>query len=274
MASVYNAFAQIDISSIPRALLLIFLGLLIGRLLSASLNKMLKNRLTVHQITLLSRVAFYIVFILFLISAVQELGFHLGALLGATGILTVAVGIASQTSMSNLISGIFIIGEKPFEIGDTIKINDITGEVMAIEFFSVKIRTKDNLMVRIPNETLIKTAIVNISYFPIRRVDLTIGVAYKEDVNRVRKVLMEIADKNTLALDEPKPIVYTDQFGDSAVILQFCVWVNRNKCTEAKSELLDAIKLAFAENEIEIPYPTHSLHASSATQPLPVKLYN
>ncbi len=154
MDKLYTLLAEFHIGTTPRAILLVLLGFFVARGLSKLINNSFNKRLSLHQATLLRRFTFYLILTLFAISAVQELGFHLSALLGATGILTIAVGIASQTSLSNIISGIFIIGEKPFEIGDTIKVNDMQGEVLAIDLLSVRIRTNDNTMVRIPNETL------------------------------------------------------------------------------------------------------------------------
>ncbi|MFN9975907.1 MAG: mechanosensitive ion channel family protein, partial [Phycisphaerae bacterium] len=113
--------------------------------------------------------------------ALDSLGFDLKVLLGAAGILTVAVGFAAQTSASNLISGLFLMFERPFVVGNSIVIGDLRGEVVAIDMLSTKIRTFTNMMVRIPNETLVKSNIVNLSYFPIRRVDLEVGVAYSSD---------------------------------------------------------------------------------------------
>ena len=138
--------------------------------------------------------------------AMRELGFSLAVIMGAAGVLTVALGFASQTTASNLISGLFLIGERSFEIGDLIRVGTTTGEVLSIDALSVKLRTFDNLFVRIPNESLIKSEVTTLTRFPIRRLDLLLGVAYKEDIGRVQKVLTEVADRNPLCLDEPPPL--------------------------------------------------------------------
>jgi len=133
------------------------------------------------------------------------MGFQLSVLLGAAGILSVAIGFASQTSASNLISGLFLIGEGPFAIGDFIRVGTTEGEVLSIDLLSVKLRTPDNLFVRIPNEQLIKSEVVNLTRFAIRRLNLAVGVAYKEDIPRVRHILMQVATDNPLCLNEPAP---------------------------------------------------------------------
>jgi small-conductance mechanosensitive channel len=209
---------------------------------------------------------------IFIISALRELGFDLTILLGAAGILTVAVGFASQTSASNIISGLFLLGEKPFAIGDIIQIDSIIGEVLSIDFLSIKLRTFDNLFVRIPNETLIKTTFVNISRFPVRRLDLTIGVAYKENIARVRELLLRAADENPTCMEEPAPVCVVEQFGASSVDIKFSVWVRQTQHRNLKDSLLEDIKELFDKEKIEIPFPHMSIYAGSDTGAFPITL--
>ncbi len=257
---------------------LVSAGILVGggffaaRLLSVSIAKTLVKQLTPQQAMLLRRFIFYFIFLLFIASAVDQLGFHIGALLGAAGILTVAIGIASQTSMSNIISGIFMIGEKPFEVGHRIKVGDVTGKVLSIDLLSVRLRTSQNTMVRIPNETLIKSPITNLSYFPIRRVEIKIGVAYNENLNRVKDTLFAVANKNPLSLIEPKPTLNVIEFGDSSIDLQLCIWTSRTNYNELKNTIQIEIHQAFAEANIEMPFPSRSLYAGSGSEPLPIKI--
>jgi small-conductance mechanosensitive channel len=272
-ADLFSAdFFHNHVEPIMLATLLISGGFFAARLFSVSIAKSLIKQLTPQQSMLLKRFIFYFIFALFVASAIDQLGFHIGALLGAAGILTVAIGIASQTSMSNIISGIFMIGEKPFEVGHIIKVGDATGEILSIDLLSVRIRTSDNTMIRIPNETLIKSAITNYSFFPIRRVDLKVSVAYKEDLEEVKNVLLEIATKNPLSLIEPKPILQVSGFGDSSVDLQFSVWCSRPNYKELKSNIQMEIHQIFTKNGIEIPFPSRSLYSGSGTEPLPIKI--
>lgn len=218
------------------------------------------------------RLAFYLILGLFAASALRELGFSLTVLLGAAGVLSVAIGFASQTSASNLISGLFLIGERPFSAGDVIKVGDTTGEVLSVDLLSVKLRTFDNLFVRIPNETLIKSQVTTLTRFPIRRFDLQLGVAYKEDIGRVSKVLMDVADRNSVCLDEPKPLFIFNGFGDSALEIQFSVWAKRENFLELRNSLQTEIKQAFDAEGIEIPFPHMTLYAGSVTEPFPVRM--
>src|SRR5690554_7225950 len=130
---------------------------MIGSLVSRNVGRLVEKRTTKHHQAIIRRVFFYLVFIIFSMAGLREAGFSLEVVLGAAGILTVAIGFASQTSASNIISGLFLVMEKPFEIGDMIEVDATAGEVIAIDLLSVKIRTPDNLFVRVPNETLIKS---------------------------------------------------------------------------------------------------------------------
>lgn len=253
MDTLYDILSEFSIGTTPRALVLIILGYFVARILAKLVNNTFSKRLSVHQATLLNRFVFYLILSLFIASAIQELGFQISALLGATGILTIAIGIASQTSLSNIISGIFIIGEKPFEIGDTIKVNELTGEVLSIDLLSVRIRTNDNTMIRIPNEVLTKSAIINTSYFPIRRIDFALNVDYKENLETIRQLLLEIASRNEHCLDEPKASVTVNGFGDSALNIQFQVWTNTKYFNELKHALFEEINQAFEAKGINIP---------------------
>jgi small-conductance mechanosensitive channel len=147
-----------------------------------------------------------------------------------------------------------------------------TGEVLSIDLLSVKLRTFDNQFVRIPNENLIKSEVRTLTKFPIRRVDLQIGVAYKEDIEKVREVLFDLVDKNPLCLEEPKPVFIFQGFGDSAVTMQFSPWAMRENFLELKNSLQLEIKQRFDAEGIEIPFPQRSLHAGSETEPFPVRL--
>jgi small-conductance mechanosensitive channel len=250
---------SIQIEPFVTALGTAVIGYLVARFVSSATIKTIIKHLTPQQSMLLRRILFYFILSLFLASAIQELGFKIGALLGAAGILTVAIGIASQTSMSNIISGIFMIGERPFEVGHVVKIDVHQGEILSIDLLSVKLRTPENTMLRIPNETLIKAPVTNLSYFPIRRLDIKFSVAYKEDLNFVRDTLFLVAKDNPMSLAEPKPQLQILDFGDPGINLQFSIWVNRPNFSELKNAILMQIKKIFEHHDILIPLSKSSL---------------
>jgi small-conductance mechanosensitive channel len=258
--------------SFVRAFVLVGVGLVLARIAAVVTTKVTGSNLDAHAGMLVRRVVYYLVLVLFLVSALRELGFNLGVLLGAAGILSVAVGFASQTSASNLISGLFLLGERPFAVGDVITVGNTTGEVMSVDLLSVKIRTFDNRFVRIPNETMIKSEVTTLTRFPIRRYDVQLGIAYKEDIARAREVLMAVADRNPSCLEEPQPLFIFLGFGDSALNFQFSVWAARENFLDVRNSIQEEIKLAFDDAGIEIPFPHRTLYAGSVTEPFPVRV--
>lgn len=257
-----------------RAIIILIVGLVLARIVTRALFLTLESVMGADTATLLRRFVFYGLVMIVVMTSLRELGFSLSVILGAAGIFTVAVGFAAQTSASNLISGIFLVTEKSFKLGDAIKVGDITGEVLSIDLLSVKLRQFDNIYVRVPNETLIKSNISNLTHFPIRRLDLQIGVAYKEQIGVVRELLMEVAGDFPLCLDQPEPLVIFQGFGDSALNLQFSVWAERTNYLALRNGMPERVKQAFDEKGIEIPFPHVSLYVGSQTGPLPVVLHD
>ncbi len=264
--------SAVDSSQMLVGILLLLVGLVLAKLIGKSVERLAVGRLSAHHSLLARRIASYCIGGVFLFTALQQVGVNLSVLLGAAGILTVALGFASQTSASNIISGLFLLGEKPFSVGDTIKIDTLLGEVLSIDLLSVKLRTFDNLFVRIPNETIIKSQVTTITKYPIRRFDLLVGVAYKEDIEKANKLLLQIADEFALCLEDPAPKVFIQGFGESSIDLQLSVWTLRENYFSFKNEMIIRVKKAFDQNGIEIPFPHRTLYSGSDTNPFPLKI--
>lgn len=246
---------SININAFIHAIIYLILGLVVAKFISHWVVKLSARYVSKHSTILIRRITFYSILTLFLFGVLQHLGFKLSAVLGAAGILTVAIGFASQTSFSNIISGWFLIAEKSFKLGDLIKIDSISGEVIAIDLLATKIRTAENTLVRIPNEVLLKSAITNLTHFPIRALDLNLKIAYQADLTLVRKILLDIAAKNPLCLEKPSAQISIINFGDSAINLQFSVWAETTKLPGLKNDIYEQIKMAFAANHIEMVFP-------------------
>jgi small-conductance mechanosensitive channel len=227
-----------------------------------------------HYGMLAGKFVFYTGLIILTVTVMGELGISMAPLLGAAGIVGIALGFASQTSVSNIISGLFLIAEQPFKVDDIITINNTTGFVMSIDVLSVKLRTFDNKFVRIPNEMIIKTEVTNLTRFPIRRFNAKVSVAYKENISRVRELLMEVAEKNEHVLSEPEPLIIFDAFGSSSIDLLFLVWAPVDEYVLLKNTIQEDVKATFDKEGIEIPFPHVSFYTGSATQALPVEMVN
>ena len=272
--TIYTFLTNQRIVEIIKALVIVFAGIFIAKMVTGAVVRMLKSKFDTHEIQLFQRAIFYGILALFLLSALHQLGINLSVVLGAAGILSVAIGFASQTSASNLISGLFLLGERPFSVGDIIRVGSTSGEVLSIDLLSLKLRTFDNLYVRIPNESLIKSEVTTLTKFPIRRFDMQVGVAYKENLERVRDVLFDIADKNPLCLEDPKPLFIFQGFGDSSLNIQFSVWTKKENFLELRNTLFLGVKEAFDQENIEIPFPHMTLYTGSVTDPFPISFNN
>ena len=255
-----------------RVFIVLVIGFVVVKIINFSVGKATKKRFSQQTAMLVRKGIFYTGAFIILITALRLLGFKLTALLGAAGIAGMAIGFASQTSISNIISGLFLISEKPFAVNDVIKVGGTTGIVLSIDLLSIKIRTFDNLYIRIPNEKIIKEELTNVTRFPIRRLNIDIRVAYKEDLAGVNELLMEISKNNPYCLDNPEPFFVIKEFGSHGVELLLCVWFSKNDYLALKNSIMLEIKERFESEGIEIPFPHISVYAGSKTSPFPFKV--
>lgn len=258
-----------QIRTIAQATIILVFGFLVAGILNQRLP--LRRLHPQHQLVVRRAVKYVIIGVTVSLS-LRALGVSLGFLLGTAGILTVAIGFAAQTSASNLISGIFLMAERPFVIGDVIKVTDTTGEVVSIDLLSVRLRTFDNLLVRIPNESMLKSNVTNLTHYPVRRLDMKIGVAYKEEVARVRATLESVAENNPICLQEPRPVTIFLGYGESSLDLQFSVWSTRENYLKLRNSMHESVKASFDEEGIEIPFPHRTIYTGSATSAFPVRV--
>ncbi len=257
-------------------LLVVLLVLLIGLPVTALVARMVRRfgsvKFTPEAGLMLSRIVRWLLLGLLLATILNQFGVKLGAALGAAGIVGIAIGFAAQTSLSNVISGFFLLGERPFAVGDLIEVDGVTGIVDRIGLISATLRTPDNRSVRIPNETLVKSKVSNITGNPIRRYDLDIGVAYHEDIDHVMAVLRRTADANKYCLDEPEPLVLFKGFGDSSINFLLGVWMVREDYLLVRNSIAAEVQKAFAAEGIEIPFPHRVLAGGKAAAPIEVRI--
>ena len=268
-SEVFNAA---NVAVILRIVMLAGIGFPLLFFIAASAGKATRNKLSPQVNMLLRKAIFYTGSIFIIISILYQLGFKMTAVLGVAGVAGIAIGFASQTSVSNIISGVFLMSEQSFQVGDLIRVGDTTGLVLSIDLLSIKLRTFDNQLVRIPNGSLIQDRVNNITRFPLRRYDVNLRVAYKEDVGHVNKVLSEIARKNAYCLNEPEPLILFTNFGDSALEFLFGVWCVKADFLKLRQTIMPEIKERFDLEGIEIPFPHRTLYTGSVSKPFPIQL--
>ena len=179
----------------------------------------------------------------------------LTTLLAAAGITGIVLGFSAQTVVSNFISGIFMYFDKPLEIGDPVEVAGYSGIVHDIRILSTRIRTWDGLLVRIPNEKLFNSEIKNLQKYPARRVDIVVGIAYKEDAEKAIEVIKKTLDEMPYVLAEPEPTVFVDNLGDNSVNIAIRAWAPSEKWFDVRTQIVQRVKEALDEAGIEIPFP-------------------
>lgn len=242
------------------ALLVLGGAFLVNKLVYRLFLKRWEKKWGPHQAVLVRKLLAYVVYIVAFIWILGIFGVSLGSVLTALGLFTVAVGFAAQTSVSNLISGIFLLFDRPFLIGDAVDIGGQVGIVLSIDLLSTKMRTFDNIYIRIPNEVVLKSVIKNLSRFDIRRINVEVGISYSEDISKAKEVIMDFIKKSPLVLAEPEPIVMTSNLGDSSVNLKVMAWIRRVDYLKAIDGLTQGVKEALDKAGIEIPFPQIVVH--------------
>lgn len=250
MENLWHVLSALPWGQVMLALALFVFGYLLSKKISHLLLRAVEKRYSKHQAMLLQRLVFYGMLVFFSISALQQLGFNLSVVLGAAGLFTVALGFASQTAASNLVSGIFLLFEQPFKVGDVIVYKGLKGSVEAIDWLSTKIKTSDNKRIRIPNEGLNKSEITNLSAYPQKSDELLLTISATHEVNKVKALLQEICSQNSAILTKPPvKIVVTQMVEGYGMELKLTYW-SKQEIATVRDEVLTAIINAFKAEQI------------------------
>ncbi|MGA9294616.1 MAG: mechanosensitive ion channel domain-containing protein [Ignavibacteriaceae bacterium] len=205
----------------------------------------------------------YGVLILGLIIVVQTVGINLSTITILAGALGIGIGFGLQNVTNNLVSGIIILFERPIKVGDRIQVGEIFGDVMNISMRSTMIVTNDNISVIVPNSEFISSTVTNWSHNDRNvRFRIPVGVAYKEDPEHVKQILLDVADKEDGVLKNPEPVVLFKEFGDSSLNFDLLIWTSSYITIPGflKSRLYFEILKKFRENNIEIPFPQRDVY--------------
>ena len=265
-------FTPAHLEKLVLGAIILAVGLIIIYGLTFIMKKILPRKWSRQRKMVVNRFVQYSGYIILILILIEELNLtkSLTAIFGAAGVIGIIIGFASQTSIGNIISGFFLVSEKSFELGDVIKLGDKSGMVYSIDLLSIKIKTFDNQLIRIPNQTVISNEVINVTRFPIRRLDFNVSVAYKEDLGKVKAILENVARSNPLSLDEPEPVIVFTSFGDSGIDILFGIWFEKTNYMQVKNTIFMEIKQAFDAEGIEIPFPHVSVYTGEVTKPFPV----
>ena len=225
---------------------------------------------------LLNRLIGIIVYIAAGMLALDFLGVNVMPFIASAGVIGIAIGFAAKDTLSNLIAGVLLIIVRPFEVGDRIELwqapsdSASWGDVIEIGLRGTKVKTTDNIIVIIPNNTIMTRDIINYTANDsIIRVRVNIGVAYDTDIEKAKKLITDVAALADWILSSPAPQVVVRNFGESAIDLQLRIWIaDARRRMDTISYITDNVKTVFDKEGVEIPYPKREIHMISESSGL------
>ena len=211
-------------------------------------------------IKFLENIVYYALMIVVLLTALGKLGVETTSFLAILGAAGLAIGLALKDSLGNFASGVMIILFKPFKVGDTVTAGGVTGTVKEVGIFSSIFVTADNQKIIVPNGSITTGSITNVNAYETRRIDLVIGIGYKDDIKKAKEVLTNVATSNEKVLVDKGISVVVSELAESSVNFTINVWVKTSDYSEVRFYLLENIKLSFDNEGISIPYPQQDVH--------------
>lgn len=253
-------------------LLIVVVLLLIGRWLSRFASRLIEQGMQAAKIEqtvidFAAHLASILVMILAVLMALARLGIETTSILAVLGAAGLAIGLALQGSLSNLAAGFLLIIFRPFKQGDFIEAGGALGTVQEIQMLMTVLNTPENLRQVVPNSDIMSGVITNYSANATRRVDLTVGVSYQDDLHRVKEVLEALVMADPLVLDEPAPFIAVSELGESQVTFVIRVWVNRPDFRQVRFGLPEQMKLALDAHGLTIPYPQQVVYLKHEASP-------
>ncbi len=247
--------------NILAAIAIFIIGRWLGnRLVSLMQKGMKRANIDPTLVSFVGNILSVLVLIFVVIAALSKLGVEttsLAAIFAAAGL---AIGLSLQSSLSNLAAGVMIIAFRPFRVGDFIEAAGSMGTVAEVSIFTTKLNTPDNKRIILPNGQIIDSAITNFSANDTRKIDLTFGIGYGDDIKKAKQILEDILLNDPRVLEEPEPQIVVRNLGESSVDLAVRPWVKSSDYWPLTFDLLENVKLRFDEEGISIPFPQRDLH--------------
>lgn len=256
------------VASLPNigiALLIFIVSYYLAGVLSRLLKRVLERREADREVTLLlGTITRWSIIVIGITTALQRF-FNVTAFLTGLGILGFTVGFALQNIMQNFVSGVILLIEQPFDVGDAVELNGYGGTVLTITLRTTEMRTFDGLIVMIPNADVLSNTITNYTRADRRRIELPVGVSYGSDPAVARQIVLESVKNVPGFLGDPEPMVVFHTFGGSSVDMSAYFWINTSVTNPfaAKDAALELIKAALEKQGIEIPFPITTVYMQS-----------
>ncbi|MBI1931001.1 MAG: mechanosensitive ion channel [Ignavibacteriales bacterium] len=243
------------------SVLILIIGLWLAKLIAANISKhLIKKNTDPTLVKFLSSLVRFTLITFVVIAAISQAGVETTSFIAVLGAAGLAVGLALQGSLSNFASGVMLIIFRPIKVGDYIEGGGNQGIVEEIGIFVTTLLSLDNKQIFVPNAKLTADNIVNYSGKEIRRVDLVFGVGYKEDIDNIRKIIIEALNKNSKIIGEPKPDILVSKLADSSVNFEVRPWCKTSDYWDVYYSVTEDVKKKFVEHAIKVPYPQREVH--------------
>lgn len=215
-----------------------------------------------HVIKTSKRISAYAIYSLTAVALLGVFGVPLSALGTMVGLIGLGLSFALKDMIANFISGLLIMINRPFKIGDQIEVSGEAGTVQDIKIRASEIKTYDGRKVIVPNSTLYSTTVINNTAYDERRFEVIVGVSYDDNVERAKELAMETLEEAEMTEDVPEPQVLVDELGGSSVNLKLRGWTKPSKANMVKSasEVTQLVKAKYDEEGIDIPYPIRTVY--------------
>ena len=243
------------------ALLILIIGSWLAKRISNLIIRVMNKReLDVTLSSFLANIVYYMLLLVVLIATAGQLGIDTMSFVTILGAAGLAVGLALKDSLSNFASGVMLVIFKPFKVGDYVEAGDKNGIVEKITIFNTILNSLDNKLVIVPNSTVMGGSITNYSAKETRRVDLSFGIGYGDDLKKAKSLLEGLIAADERILKDPAPAVAVSELGDSSVNFVVRPWVKTGDYWDVYCNLTENVKLIFDAEGITIPFPQQDVH--------------
>lgn len=266
LANQENMQEYIDLAifyglNILYAVAILFFGRMIARVIKKMVTKAMNNaKLDTTLVSFISNIAYALISAFVFIAALNKLGIQTASLVAIIGAAGLAIGLALQGSLSNFAAGVMIILFKQFRVGDFIEAGGVSGTVDTLDIFNTVLLTANNQRIIVPNASITSGAITNYSTFDTRRIDITVGIGYEDDINKARSIITNIMEQDSRIIGDKGYTILVKEFGDNSVNLAVRCWTANGDYWNALFDLQESIKNAFDKEGVSFPFPQRDVH--------------
>jgi len=245
--------------------LILLAGLMLGAMAHRAVKLTLdRTKLAGLAASFLARAARISLYVIAVVSALGTAGMDTTSLLAALGAAGLAIGLALRDTLSNLAAGLILAFNGTFKQGDTIEVSGIIGTVMEIDLLTTELKTPDARKAVLPNGQLMQSSVINYSTYAARRIEFMVGISYEDDLSLAEQVILSVIAQFAFCKTDPAPVVGADNLGDYGQNILVRVWVDADEVITGKMKLLAAIKTAFDEKGLTIPFPRYEVSTLGA----------